>query len=875
MKKTEKRKKRRSSHGVITVFVTLIMVPVVAITGIMVDVSRLKMYSSQAAMAADSYGDAVLSEFDNLLKQLYGLFSVTQNEEGLEAIEKLAEYASYSFNPDKDEKGFSGFMPYKDADVELVYEKVLDASLSNNNVLMTQISDFMKYRIAEQVIDELGILDSLDKFDSMAPDTEAMEERSDITDSSSEALIKIAEYYNELNKLAKYPSYLDERADAYEAYSKKLKDIVTSDDYEDYVYYLEHAEEIEEAIEAVESYDDEEDSDDEDDDSGSSDEPSDEQLELYERFCNFKVDDYKEKLDEDLSELSKKGKDYDSDPIDFDNTESIIQALGKKADEVDGVLQTIEEQISSLEAKLVDCSDEVKTGITEEIKDLKTLSNYRRMFKETYQWIAVTKNCEDLNSANKEILEEGVKNLDQIKDDILSGDQEAEEERSKCPWNDSVPVAWADFQDDGEMNKFYNELKELCGSDGSDKKAGEKETQKANDAQEKAEKELQEDEKTDARDITSGLASQLGSGGSDSGEVPSLTSYFAGGLSFKAMADAGSHILDKFLLTSYDFGMFSSRVTGIEPKEDSLLDKVTPGKPDSDGVSLEKPVSGGVNLDKSEKGDSGSDGGDSKPGSSGGSYTDYSLTKIEMSPDVNYLYGAELEYLFGGHNKSVSNLNETRNIICGVRMTFNFASTYTIKEVNTAIQAIAAAAAAASGPAAPLVRVAVSGALRMAVAAIETAADWSALKNREDVILIKMDVADLQSADALKELLPELETKSGGTSTSWSSKIKMSYEDYLYILLCLLVDDNTLLSRTANLITLNVNQAVNDGDTLTNLDFKMADTITAIKSTCKVKADFVIVPENFAHMYYSNTSTESIIEALEDNYFGYCVIRGY
>ena len=54
MKKKERKNKRRSSHGVITVFVTLMMVPVVAITGIMVDVTRLKMYSSQAAMAADS-----------------------------------------------------------------------------------------------------------------------------------------------------------------------------------------------------------------------------------------------------------------------------------------------------------------------------------------------------------------------------------------------------------------------------------------------------------------------------------------------------------------------------------------------------------------------------------------------------------------------------------------------------------------------------------------------------------------------------------------------------------------------------------------------------------------------------------------------------
>ena len=55
----------------------------------------------------------------------------------------------------------------------------------------------------------------------------------------------------------------------------------------------------------------------------------------------------------------------------------------------------------------------------------------------------------------------------------------------------------------------------------------------------------------------------------------------------------------------------------------------------------------------------------------------------------------------------------------------------------------------------------------------------------------------------------------------------------------------------------------------------MQDTVTAVKATCKVKADFVVLPDNFAEMFYSGTSTESQIERLENHYFGYSVIRGY
>ena len=55
----------------------------------------------------------------------------------------------------------------------------------------------------------------------------------------------------------------------------------------------------------------------------------------------------------------------------------------------------------------------------------------------------------------------------------------------------------------------------------------------------------------------------------------------------------------------------------------------------------------------------------------------------------------------------------------------------------------------------------------------------------------------------------------------------------------------------------------------------MEDTVTAVKSTCKVKADFVVLPEYIAEWYYANTDTASVIEVLEDHYFGYSVIRGY
>lgn len=138
--------------------------------------------------------------------------------------------------------------------------------------------------------------------------------------------------------------------------------------------------------------------------------------------------------------------------------------------------------------------------------------------------------------------------------------------------------------------------------------------------------------------------------------MPGFSDYFSGGLSLKNLSAGGEHALDKFLVTSYDFGMFSSRVTGVKtPAENSSETNTVEGKKDSK--------------------------------------RDISLTGYEMSPDINYLYGAELEYLLGGYNNSVSNLNKSRNIICGVRETMNFAASYAITEINEAICAVADTAA--------------------------------------------------------------------------------------------------------------------------------------------------------------------------------------
>ncbi|MCM1044734.1 MAG: DUF5702 domain-containing protein, partial [Candidatus Gastranaerophilales bacterium] len=565
---------------------------------------------------------------------------------------------------------------------------------------------------------------------------------------------------------------------------------------------------------------------------------------LRERYVD--VDAYTSGIRGPIEAAKAEASRLDSNPIDFDNADDIIDELGKTSDKLEKVLNTLSEQIADLRNKLTECSEELRGKIEEEIEDLEQVSAYAPEFRNTYQLIAQTYDDKTQNTQNEEKIETGLTDLDSAADAILAGSQTP----GAKDWPQTVSLGWGDFMDVKES--FYQILKNQCEAEGSgaagDKGAGDKEIDHANGAKEEAEKRLNEmSDATSARDINASLAQELQTGGASS-EVPGVFDSFSGGLSLDALGESGTILLDKFMVATYDFGMFSSRVTGVEPPEDE--------GPDVEGIPA------GEESDGDE-----------------GDYADYSMTKVKMSGDVNYLYGAELEYIFGGHNKSESNLNEVRNIICGVRLTMNFASTYLIPDVDNIISEIstaameAVAATGAGAPFAPLVKVAVSGALRAAFAAIETAEDWSMLMERESVVFLKRELGDLSAVALLEGLLG----KDLKGDSSDSSKLKLSYENYLYILLYLFVDSNTLLQRTSDLITLNVNQAARQdkGPELTQLDFKMAETVTAIKATCKVKMDFVVVPQNIMELFLEGTSTDAKIEFLENHYFGYSVIRGY
>jgi hypothetical protein len=380
---------------------------------------------------------------------------------------------------------------------------------------------------------------------------------------------------------------------------------------------------------------------------------------------------------------------------------------------------------------------------------------------------------------------------------------------------------YKDFYKISEYKKIYdmlvNTFETSTNTDAEQKAKNKKKTAEAEKKKAEEEMENEKNEKSEARDIPDGDDfTNIGDDGKGGGfSVNDLIKTASSYLKLNSFSEAGNKLLLKFYVVAYDFGMFSSRTTNVDEDADKAV----------------------------------------------------SLTGVEMCKSVNYLYQAELEYLYGGHKSSDSNLDAARNHILAFRAVTNMASTYKIKAVDKVIVSIRNELVAIN----PILGIAAAGALRAGFTAIETAADWQKLKDGESVVLLKTELNELSSKDAIASLL-------GITiDSSESDKMALDYNQYLMIMLTFLTTSDQVIQRTSDLITLNVNTVKNgigEDGTLTSLSFKMDNAYTAVDATCYVHLDMVVMPDGFAKKTLKS-GTYNEVASFEKNTYKFTVSRGY
>lgn len=813
----------KRNKGSITVMVTMILIPTIFFTGFMTDLARIKLYGNQAVMTADNYGEAVIAEYDYLLKELYGLFAVTQDEQGLKALEELQSYMQTSFNPAKNKidtshlagllnvnnTEYRGFMPYQDAEVTLSYELVENSKLSNPEIMSTQIGDFMRFRIVQSFMGsdtQDTILNTLDEIQNAEKNSDVIEKKDDFDEYAGTVLEEMKKYYKIAKKLNKYVSYIRKINVDYEAAQNKFVQIVNGDSYKHYREYMDLTNNEKTILKEAKRKKAE--------DRSQEEEKLIEIEEAYQGDAEARYERLEKCFDKEITEYEESRENKD---VDFDTFDILCGDLKKQAAAVDSELKTLQQKKEKLDEALNQegISSDLKNGIEEDLKLLDELTDG------TYSgqnYIALANHIASNNLVNGQYsseMQDQIEKLKQIRNEYLAVPKAA----SVSPYKPSLDLdKYQDFQKQREYQKLYASLdKCFANANNSElEKNAKSQKNKAEVEKEESENELSKEETTPARDIPNQIENGdngTGGGFSLTDLIKTASNYFKAG----SLANAGNKLLLKFYTVVYDFGMFSSRITNLSADEEKTA----------------------------------------------------SLTGVTMGPNVNYLYQAELEYLFGGHKSSQMNLEAAKNYILAFRAVENTTATYRIKVIDRPIKTVRDSLAAIN----PILGIAAAAALRSGVVALETAADWKELKEGKSVVLIKSDIRDTTAYDEIKSLIGIDET----AQNAGSSKLALDYNQYLMIMVTFLTTSDQVIARTADLISLNVSavkEKIGDSGELSKLVCDLNKAYTAVDATCAVHLDFAVMPKGFAQKVMERDTYQAVVEN-EKNVYKVTVTRGY
>lgn len=238
------------NQGAISIFLIIVFVPMLILSSIFVDMSRIELANSAAASAGDLALNTALTDYDTVLKDMYGLFATSQDID--ELLENLEEYyrktiESAGVSPEdvddivaqamsmvKSATGTDDLMNMALADFTVT--KPDDASLANPAVLKDQIIEFMKYRGPIDI--GSGIFDALSSMKNLSKQTKLVDNKNKFYEQERKVLEDLENAWKEIQayqyfdaKSLGFPTgnYIAEQSELMNDNSQKLSDSVIED----------------------------------------------------------------------------------------------------------------------------------------------------------------------------------------------------------------------------------------------------------------------------------------------------------------------------------------------------------------------------------------------------------------------------------------------------------------------------------------------------------------------------------------------------------------------------------------------------------------------------------------------------------------------
>jgi len=161
----------RNTKGAVNVFVTLMLIPAILVTGTAVDLTSVYAAKAYLKDAEQLAANSLLADYDKLLRDIYALYAVTEDDEEMTAVVNAylaATLFGELYKPNATGTGSRGRILFNSVNAESKVEAADQANLRNTHVLRRQIEDYVKFRAPEYVIE--NILDSIEKFTKFLPD---------------------------------------------------------------------------------------------------------------------------------------------------------------------------------------------------------------------------------------------------------------------------------------------------------------------------------------------------------------------------------------------------------------------------------------------------------------------------------------------------------------------------------------------------------------------------------------------------------------------------------------------------------------------------------------------------------------------------------
>ena len=198
------------NKGAISIFLVIVLIPMLVFSSIFVDMSRINLAKSVAESSGELTLNTALTNYDAVLKDMYGLFATSQDTDELfenlenyyiQCIEAagVAEadadnYVDQIMQFIKSETGTDDMLNMNLTSFEVT--KPTGGSLANPAVLKSQIVEFMKYRGPINL--GTGIFDAFSSLKNVKKQTQLVDNKNKFYDQQTSMMEKLESVWSEL-----------------------------------------------------------------------------------------------------------------------------------------------------------------------------------------------------------------------------------------------------------------------------------------------------------------------------------------------------------------------------------------------------------------------------------------------------------------------------------------------------------------------------------------------------------------------------------------------------------------------------------------------------------------------------------------------------